>query len=367
MKDTGNELLKKGKADATYIELDLVDQCSESPIDLIAGQHTVVGQLLIETNTANECINITYKLDDEDEGDWYLTEVHLHLTTDPNEIPMNRAGNPMIGHFEYNFPLDIDDQVKEFELPVCIPIPEDENGNPVNSVFIAAHGVACNKVAVLHETPDFEQFCASLPETADLTVVDDRVLGYFTSTITDGGWLDGEYPGWCLSRIITIPRGVLLDDFEIVCSLDPNLEAYGIVDYPENMPLVNYILNQNYIGKIVDVESADKKIRAMDVQCAIWELIDESGAPEVYMNDKVQWILEDVEANSPDFVLECGSYVGIILVPPRNEDGSLTTQVSMISVPLSCESYEYECETIWAEGFEFPGNNWAMFFKYCTD
>jgi hypothetical protein len=355
------DLLIKGVPAPIYIDVNLLGDCPSGPIDLIAGQHTVVGQIYVEKDVDTDCLNVTYKIDDAAEGDWFLTEVHLELVTNPNAFPMTNSGNPKIGNFKFKYSFSPFENKKEFAIPECIPLPKDASGKLISPVYIAAHGVVGNKENVIGytDTPDFEEFCASLPETVDLKVIDGG-LGYFTTTITDGGWLDGKYPGWCLVRIIDMPRNTLLDNYNVFCSLDPNLKEYGLFDYPENMPQINYILNQNYPGKPAGTFGT---ITKGDVQFAIWELIDEHGAPG--LNDRVNWILNDVALNTPNFVLGCGSVIGVIIAPPRNPDGTYPTQVTIIPVPINCELYGDE--TIWARGFDFPGNNWAMFFKYCLE
>ncbi len=34
-------------------------------------------------------------------GVWELTELHLHMACDANDLPQNKSGNPQIGHFSY--------------------------------------------------------------------------------------------------------------------------------------------------------------------------------------------------------------------------------------------------------------------------
>ena len=357
------DLLIKGVPAPIYIDVDLLGDCPSGPIDLIAGQHTVVGQIYVEKDLDNECLKVTYKIDGAAEGDWFLTEVHLEMVTDPNVFPMTKTGNPKIGNFKFKYSFSPFENTKEFAIPECIPLPKDASGKLISPVYIAAHGVVGNKENVIGytDTPNFEEFCASLPKTVDLTVVD-GVSSYFTSTISDGGWLNGTYPSWCLVRVITINRNYLYDNFEVYCSLDPDLKDYGLVDFPENMPLVNYILNQDYVGKPAGEYGLVTK---NDVQAAIWKLIDELGPPSGWTNNRVNWILNDVAINAPNFVLGCGSIIGVILAPPRNPDGTYPVQVTIIPVPVNCELYGDE--TIWARGFDFPGNNWAMFFKYCLE
>lgn len=61
---------------------------------LYAGQTIDAGTLTV-TNDANN-LYVTYNL----KNDWYLKEVHLYVG-DCGEIPVNKKGNPVLGHFPY--------------------------------------------------------------------------------------------------------------------------------------------------------------------------------------------------------------------------------------------------------------------------
>jgi hypothetical protein len=67
------------------------------PIELYAGQNTLVGHVLLAGDPAtNGSFSITYNIT---EPGWCLTETHWHIGDDGSDIPQNRKGNPKIGHF----------------------------------------------------------------------------------------------------------------------------------------------------------------------------------------------------------------------------------------------------------------------------
>jgi hypothetical protein len=70
----------------------------ETCVDLVAGQHTVVGSVCV-IDDGNE-VTVAYRLNDDaiTEG-WVLSETHLHVGDTLDDFPLNRDGNPRIGHF----------------------------------------------------------------------------------------------------------------------------------------------------------------------------------------------------------------------------------------------------------------------------
>lgn len=78
-------------------EEDNVHDCDKIfETDLIAGQHIVVGQILIRKD--GDQIKVTYDLSS---SNWYLKESHLFLGDIAN-APFGNSGNPKIGQFPYH-------------------------------------------------------------------------------------------------------------------------------------------------------------------------------------------------------------------------------------------------------------------------
>jgi hypothetical protein len=109
---------------STIVSADSTDNESNVKV-LYAGQNIEAGTV----NVSNDCQNIyvTYRM----AGDWILQETHLEIATSFEDIPVTKAGNPIVGHFTY----------KNGELPsgtttdtYVIPI-NGKNG----TLYIAAH------------------------------------------------------------------------------------------------------------------------------------------------------------------------------------------------------------------------------------
>ncbi len=64
---------------------------------LIAGKTINVGTVTIEINDITDVIDVTY----ETSGDWEIIETHVFVGYSGSDIPVNKPGNPKIGHFPY--------------------------------------------------------------------------------------------------------------------------------------------------------------------------------------------------------------------------------------------------------------------------
>jgi hypothetical protein len=78
----------------------VIQVCPEEEVALIAGQDEEVGTVTILED--EDDISVTYTLN---EG-WYMTESHLHLAENCEDIPQTGSGNPKVGQFEYGMPYD---------------------------------------------------------------------------------------------------------------------------------------------------------------------------------------------------------------------------------------------------------------------
>jgi hypothetical protein len=99
--------------------------------DLIAGQHTDAGDVLVWNDTNN--LYVRYVT----EGGWCITEMHLDVAASLEDIPQ-KNGNPIPGHFEYSKSSRSCVQEETFTIPI--------NPDWFNScsLYIAAHAVVRN-------------------------------------------------------------------------------------------------------------------------------------------------------------------------------------------------------------------------------
>lgn len=70
------------------------------PVPLIAGRTLDVGAVTVCNDENN--LQITYQV----EAPWCLRRTHLHVATDPADIPQTRSGNPIPGRFDHKSTFD---------------------------------------------------------------------------------------------------------------------------------------------------------------------------------------------------------------------------------------------------------------------
>ncbi len=324
---------------------------------LYAGQHDLVGEVLVWDDGETLCVK--YVLDPAIFADgWGITETHLAVGHEVGDIPQTKKGNPIPGVFLYG-----EDELEgEESWEICIPFaqlgveePGDLDVECGNDLVIAAH-------AVVKKLGGLEGLDLILPDQAWLCIdTQPGPKGYFGAIISGGTVLDGFYDGYCIDTGSEIYPG-FCGWVEVYSSYEELQLPTGLIDYPGNLDLVNYIMNQDYIGKTSSYGSA---YTLGDVQWAIWQLVDSDPfagcCAGPWEQLRVDEILADAVFNGEGYEPVCGEKAVVILVPI---DGS---QPIIIMVDVPCEGDE----TAWGavdEGeirFVVKGN-WATYFTYET-
>ena len=115
-------------AGEAFVQSITVEVCVDVVVDLIAGQNEVIGTVTVSED--EDDITVAYSLT----GDWYMTESHLHLAEDCDDIPQTGSGNPQVGKFDYS--MDHDPAVQEFEYEIN---KADAGFDDESELCIAAH------------------------------------------------------------------------------------------------------------------------------------------------------------------------------------------------------------------------------------
>ena len=169
------------------------------------------------------------------------------------------------------------------------------------------------------------------PNTGGTETVGGGLPSYFDIEITDTS-LIGNYDAYCIDTDRGINRDGTLTA-QVYSSYDPNLPPEligpGNIEKPENLDLINWILNQNFVGQTAANGAGDFTFG--DVQRAIWELIDDTnstGALGPWTQEKADQIIALAQANGENFVpsYEYTTYfgeeitgkLGVILIPENN-------------------------------------------------
>ena len=328
--------------------------------DLVAGQHTIVGSVSVVADIDGTLL-VTY---DTTGSDWWITEIHFDVSSEAitSSAPGRFIAKPYV-----------EAPTQFFQFSVDAPIYGDTCGNDGDGYYYAAHAVV--QEAIGFTEPDFDELAMALPDSVSLTVAT-AGDGYFQSTIAGGTSLDGTFIGWCIDYGHYITPGQNYDTVNVYSSYEelpasltePYTAPDGIavggdnsnIDKPENLDLVNWVIN-NRDG-----------YSDTDVQNAIWRLIDDrQGA----CSDACLQLVADASAYGEDFRPACGQVVAIILAPVSSEQVT-SAQVTIAQVTVSELQVTTGCQPILADGDETAwacgdfirsGKNWAMTFQCCAE
>ncbi|TYA71826.1 hypothetical protein [Seonamhaeicola marinus] len=183
---------------------------------------------------------------------------------------------------------------------------------------------------------DLENFALSLPDSVSATTT--SKLGeaaYFLLDIHDSNLKGNDIEAWCIDLYLSLDiEGPL--DFGVYSSYETLPQ--GAFDKPENFDLINWILNQDYVGS---VSPSGGTYTYGHVQWAIWELLDNNNC-QICSNltnptgnwtsdssnlTKGQEILNAAIANGEDFIPSCGDLIGIVLIPDGKQPLIITKEI----------------------------------------
>jgi LruC domain-containing protein len=184
---------------------------------------------------------------------------------------------------------------------------------------------------------DLDAFAAGLPAQVSKVIAHPGTgfgaPSYYDVTILGQSILAGVFDAYCVDTDTYITPGTtyLADVYSSYEDIPD-----GIMEFPENLDLVNYILNMGYVG----TPSQDGSLFTYgDVQRAIWTLIDDgllTNGLGAWSQARVDEILADATADGDGYVPDCDGYVGVILDPVTNNQLTIV-QVTMALVAGTCD------------------------------
>jgi hypothetical protein len=313
------------------------DDCLTT-VDFLAGQHTKVGTITAQQD--GNMLTVTYNMS----PGYFLTEVHLHVAIKNGNtwvypFPTNRPGLPIPGRFDFGN--DQLSNVSTWSKTVDLTTLGWISGY---KIYVAAHGVVSmglGSTLVLPSQIDIKLFgpgtVFGAPSYLDVEVLTEGVLK---------GW----YDSYCIDtdRSVNVNNDFI---YKARVHFSDSPEAAALVEYPENLDLVNFILNQNWVGK---TSPSGGKYTYGDVQWAIWTLIEDEPCCVGYNIDRVNEILAHAQAHGEGYEPKCGELLMLVLEP-----FDPTGQTVVVPYPVPCGGKE----TAWGKGTRFVPQNWSMYFQ----
>ena len=343
---------------------------------------------------------------------WVIKGVHFQLSDKLNQIPVNNSGNPVPGQFTYK--QDFQAPYTEDTITFTYTKPVDTNGD---GYYVAAHASVCQ----LNSSTGTQGLCSILPDNivSEIHVEHNYPTNYFNFHFhnSTAGWLQnfdldgsgplqpGNFYGYCLDADNPIypPLEICGKFYCSSESLPPEVIGDGKVEHPENLPLINWILNNYNNGDNIAQFSyslplnqanwpfngtftslgSNATITMGDIQCAIWSIIDNNVAstmwndigpwslanPKGYIEGNVWAIIHDALTTSgaSTFKPGCNQKMAVILVPTDCQTGIWDgKQLIMFYLPVPCGTGN--CETAWGDGkfgARFPNaNQWGTYFRW---
>ena len=326
---------------------------------LIAGKDIEVSRVIVWNDRGNLFVKYLIENDltpgdlSDDGALTLITETHLAVSTSLEAIPLNRGGNPKVGKYEYS--TDHSPGVSEYTYEI-------ENTWERGTVLtISAH-------AVVEKTGGIDGLEISLPVSENLNVYYPGTSAgdpcYFDAVVSGGTMLDGIYDSWCIDTDHIIYSG---PNYTYLAEVYSSYEEIpdGVLEQPENMDLINWVINQGFVGKPSLYPDLNAYYTMGDVQVAIWTLADDEISTSVgpYSMTRVDEIVAAAMESGEEFIPECTERIAVIIVPVSGAQVTIA-QVTFIEVKLPCETIK---ESAWGQGPGFRGKNWASYFEYILD
>ena len=154
---------------------------------------------------------------------------------------------------------------------------------------------------------------------------------YLVAMLENGEAINGTFPGWCMNANLPIRFGET-HRYTFYSSL---LNQYpdGLIDKPENLDAVNWLINQKFVGK----PSAGNlgAFTFGDQQVAIWTLLNFTFTPgnsvDPWDQGRVNELVSTALTTGDGFNPKCSQLVGMI-VDPKDQDNE-KAQTLIIEIP----------------------------------
>jgi hypothetical protein len=315
---------------------------------------------------------VTFDIVDQTPSDpfdnWYLTETHVAVASDPADIPQaNRI--PVPGRFPKEDSATFDPATGTITYTEEVDISGFPCGEPL---YIAAH-------AVVKDPCGLQGLELALPVTVQVIISSGDSNGspsYLDAQVTDptGVLTNSALDVWCVDIGRWISKG---PSYDMTVYSSYEVLPAGTVDKPWNLDLINWVINNIIIGQ--HLYAADGVtdlgiITAGDIQRAIWFLIDDTpdwNPAWPYSDDRVDRIVALAHANGEGFTPLCGQKVAILFA-------AKDVQTIMGGLRIPCDTCR--SGTGWAAlvsgtvtdrkgnvvpvfSYPFGGKNWATYIE----
>jgi len=314
----------------------VVDLTADGPDE---GFNLDVGTVTL-TNDANN-LYVALQITDLD---WCLVKVHLDVADSPDELPQTKKGNPIPGKFAYSATYDLDYPCEQAPDPFVVPL---SGWTPGTQLYVAVHTEVVSAIDGCYE---------EVWQVGDVEVVNEGT-----------GWLENyaDEFNWVGATSTTAGPGLgtneppFTDPF-IVGTTSTSEFPYNsnfVRDYATDFD-VQWFGGLPFGGKLTvswspGASAAEKKIVSSGdgIATTEWTATGANTPGQSWFLNKYPLTTDDVTVDPiaiDDHTIRFQHTQG---------DGTFWDWVRL---EKPCERNE----TAWAEGTQFPGNNWGMYIEY---
>ncbi|MBI3141788.1 MAG: hypothetical protein HYZ16_03055 [Bacteroidetes bacterium] len=324
---------------------------------LLARRAAVIGEVLVERN--GDSLDVTYVVTD---SNWFITKTYLHVSPTANGFPVNGLGVPDIQNFDH----------KTDHNNVFFYKYDNIDVTGMTYTYVSANANVTEQTKCTIDTADINAVVPTGTVFMLLSQTIDPV--YFNMLIYDysGNLLFYDYFfGNCVDLTNPIYEGVYYFP-KLLSSYSGDTAALNcLVDRPENLDLINYIINQPF--------DTIYGAKGPEIQAAIWTIIDNdvpiNGAFGLYWDQSiVDKVVADAKAKGEYYIPPCDGYFAVLVdqgcldAIANNTTPNISVQQSIMWLPVSKvpAAYDYsygECANAWGVGKKFTNAGWGQFFE----
>ncbi len=200
-----------------------------------------------------------------------------------------------------------------------------------------ATGTATLDITACGTASTLEMICASLPAQVDLTITFDGVNFQIdvtddASTTADDALASATWNGACIDI-----EGQLILDQELTVNVYCTDVPEGMIENPQNLDLINWILNQEFVGQ--DTMDGSAQYNIFDIQEAVWVLSDGTATSNAAANE----IVAKAEAEGEGFVSGEGNLVAVVFDPIAPDASVTDTQTFIMGVEWDALALDCIC------------------------
>jgi len=191
-------------------------------------------------------------------------------------------------------------------------------------------------------TTDIQAIEAAVPTSlVNVVVKFTQNPSYFSTTLSNAGALNGTFFGNCVDLDHLIYSGKVYN-LNLISTYSTNVSLIGkFIDKPENLDLVNFLINQDYSGI---------GAKGSEYQAAIWQLIDFK--PPTNFAGSITWdksvvdkMVADAKAKGEGFVPDCSQKIVLLVyMDAVNRPQTTLVQIPVSAFPNACNILGYSCK-----------------------